>query len=537
MPESPGQPGGRFSSGRIVYPVLVLLTLAYLVCVVFIDPRGVVLSVFSDDAFYYFKIAKNITSGIGCTFDGIAPTNGFHPLWMLYVLLVYGISGGGLLPPLIVILVTGGLLACAALFLLHGLVDRYAAPGFGVIAVAVALLPVLLTAMINGLETGLQIFLVLLFVYRCYRDDLLDPSVAGRRAFIAGLFLGVIMLGRLDTVFLVIAVLFLTLMSSLLRLVDVGTMMRRAIAVSAGFALVTAPYLAWNRIVFGDFMPLSGKVKSTFPALRSPLRLMSDMRIGAMMIAAVVVLILFTTSIRIVRKRDPGRLLSSPLSLMALASILHFAYIFLFMDWGVYWWHFTLYGLTIALTLPDAIRLIHEYRPRLGLAAGAAVILVTLTASIYLKINEVRIKKRQHEGWMQAALWIRENSEPDAVIALLDAGLFGYFSQRNVINLDGKANGREFYDHILSGDLTGYLEKVGVDYVANVRIDYSSGYTHIIVQRPNARNIGLRMPEELEVYRSPPIPSGAPRFGPVPDSHFVIWKAPWSTAGPPAEGS
>lgn len=35
-----------------------------------------------DDAFYYFKIAQNIAAGRGSTFDGLHPTNGYHPLWM-----------------------------------------------------------------------------------------------------------------------------------------------------------------------------------------------------------------------------------------------------------------------------------------------------------------------------------------------------------------------------------------------------------------------------------------------------------------------
>ena len=35
-----------------------------------------------DDAYYYFEIARRIADGQGSTFDGIAETNGYHPLWM-----------------------------------------------------------------------------------------------------------------------------------------------------------------------------------------------------------------------------------------------------------------------------------------------------------------------------------------------------------------------------------------------------------------------------------------------------------------------
>ena len=41
-----------------------------------------------DDACYYLKIASNAAQGLGLTFDGTAPTNGFQPLW-LYILVPF----------------------------------------------------------------------------------------------------------------------------------------------------------------------------------------------------------------------------------------------------------------------------------------------------------------------------------------------------------------------------------------------------------------------------------------------------------------
>lgn len=36
-----------------------------------------------DDFFYYLIVAQNFAAGHGSTFNGIVPTNGYHPLWML----------------------------------------------------------------------------------------------------------------------------------------------------------------------------------------------------------------------------------------------------------------------------------------------------------------------------------------------------------------------------------------------------------------------------------------------------------------------
>jgi hypothetical protein len=37
---------------------------------------------FPDDAFFYMKTARTIGAGLGSTFDGLNPTNGYHPLYL-----------------------------------------------------------------------------------------------------------------------------------------------------------------------------------------------------------------------------------------------------------------------------------------------------------------------------------------------------------------------------------------------------------------------------------------------------------------------
>jgi hypothetical protein len=38
-----------------------------------------------DDAYYYLTIARHIAAGQGASFDGIAATNGFHPLYLMLI--------------------------------------------------------------------------------------------------------------------------------------------------------------------------------------------------------------------------------------------------------------------------------------------------------------------------------------------------------------------------------------------------------------------------------------------------------------------
>ena len=63
-----------------------------------------------DDAFYYYKVAQNVTSGLGFTFDGINLTNGFHPLWMMVCLGVFWLTRFNLLLPLRVLILVSGVL-------------------------------------------------------------------------------------------------------------------------------------------------------------------------------------------------------------------------------------------------------------------------------------------------------------------------------------------------------------------------------------------------------------------------------------------
>ncbi|MGB9750722.1 MAG: hypothetical protein C0183_04825 [Roseiflexus castenholzii] len=47
----------------------------------------------ADDAYYYFKLAQHLGSGAGATFDGVNPTNGFHPLYAVLLVPIFQYVG------------------------------------------------------------------------------------------------------------------------------------------------------------------------------------------------------------------------------------------------------------------------------------------------------------------------------------------------------------------------------------------------------------------------------------------------------------
>ncbi len=71
-----------------------------------------------DDAYYYFKVAQNIAEGMGSTFDGINPTNGYHPLWMVVCVPIFALARFDLILPLrILVMVMAGFNAATAVLI------------------------------------------------------------------------------------------------------------------------------------------------------------------------------------------------------------------------------------------------------------------------------------------------------------------------------------------------------------------------------------------------------------------------------------
>src|SRR3990170_599870 len=159
-----------------------------------------------DDAYYYFKVAQNISEGKGSTFDGINPTNGYHPLWMLICVPIFAFARFDLILPLrILMLVMSGLSAATAI-LLYRLIGKIFSAPIGAIAALywVFSFDVLNIVYRPGLETGIAAFFIVLLVYKLYgferswRTNEVSPRQIATLAVIAVLTI----FSRLDLVFL-----------------------------------------------------------------------------------------------------------------------------------------------------------------------------------------------------------------------------------------------------------------------------------------------------------------------------------------------
>jgi hypothetical protein len=127
----------------------------------------------------------------------------------------------------------------------------------------------------------------------------------------------------------------------------------------------------------------------------------------------------------------------------------------------------------------------------------------------------------------EAGEWVAANLPPDAVLSMKDSGIFSYFAQRRVMNLDGVANGFEYANALCAGRLEEFMRSRGVEYVAQHSVPEAvlSGayetYTQVYPCHLQAgRDGALVLRRELEVYRSTPY---YPTQAEEPDQ-LVIWR-------------
>lgn len=159
-----------------------------------------------DDAFYYYKVAQNVLSGYGFSFDQINLSNGFHPLWMVICLCVFGLSKYNLLLPLrVLILVSGALNGLTGVFL-YRLLNKFLHPAAAVLGALVwMMLPsVYNTTAVHGMEAIISAFFLVLFLSQCVKiiqSERLSKSKRITSLLIAGLLAAMFILSRLDNLF------------------------------------------------------------------------------------------------------------------------------------------------------------------------------------------------------------------------------------------------------------------------------------------------------------------------------------------------
>ncbi len=259
---------------------LLMLSLIPHLVISFSNPNTILDWYSSDDGFYYFQVARNLASGHGFTFDGLNPTNGFHPLWLFLITPIFVFAQIDLLLPLRVLVIFSALLSGGTAILLYrllrGFVSEYVAALAGL---AWLIIPRIHDMNLHsGVEAGVNAFCILLFWNTAInfpkanqREQIL------RRLVTVGLLGALAVFARLDNIFLIALGglwLWLKLWNPPKQKKSKRTdpwpwRLSTGMAFAAPIAILLLIYVTWNQLGFGTPTPISGQVKVWWGTLRN----------------------------------------------------------------------------------------------------------------------------------------------------------------------------------------------------------------------------------------------------------------------------
>jgi hypothetical protein len=412
-----------------------------------------------DDSYFYLQIADHIRAGDGSTFHGITPTNGYHPLWMGGAVAAVFLADGDRALTLHVVVAIQALLTLVTALLFHRLARAmelaYWLPGLAIV------LSYLLGTGLYASEAHLNALLLTAGLWSLWQAL---GTARPRAWFLTGLLFGLAILARLDNLFVAAA---LCGLGVLHEPKGTATIARRALPAMLGGALVLAPYLAFNAIQYGHLMPISGAIKSTFPAFDFDLD-----RLGAM-----------------------GKL-AAPFGLLALVIgawlddsprrrvlwfglgagvVLHAVYVVGFTDHYTFWaWYYVSGVLAAALCaawLPGWIaarlaprRAADLVRPAayafalLMLAAGAGRAWLKAYNPLQLGPFKIDIPVNEYRWPEEFAGWLRAELPPGSRLFTYDwPGAIAWYSGLPVLPMDGLMSDFRYNDELLTRGAQAYL--------------------------------------------------------------------------------
>jgi hypothetical protein len=414
--------------------------------------RDVLLRFLPDDAFYYLEIARHMGLGDGSTFDGINPTNGYHPLWLLMLVPFAPLMEASREAGARLAVALGAVLFTAA-YLLIGATARRLAPANAFLAVLFPAAALAFNQM-YGMESALATCLLAALLWRLAQGDL---RRAGEGALLGGLG-GLLVLARLDAA---VYVLVMDLVWLVRLLQSPSDPERRAgwhafVVCGVVQAALVLPYLASNVLLFGHVLTVSAAVKE---GRRGSVNLLWARGNAARL--SLVVLLMSLVVFLLSSRRDRRDItfvtaLGGTLATMGVVA------------WkgGLesFHWYFTLPLLCGGLFLSLLVARLRERGVgERGLVASAVLLCLVILG---LTLRSKAIEPKHHVELFDRAIWISRFAPPEAVFAETDCGMLGYFSRHPFMNTDGLSNSFAFQEALAEDRLPQWFAEKGLNAMA-----------------------------------------------------------------------
>jgi hypothetical protein len=419
--------------------------------------RNTLLHFLPDDCFYYLEIARRIRLGQGSTFDGINPTNGYHPLWLVLLLPLAPLMNLSREAGARIVMALGVTMLGAALFILRAVATRITTPGVPTAAGEgwlALLLPgsVLTFATLYGLESPIT---ALVFALLLWTIASKENSLTGKGAVTIGLLSGALVLSRLDSLVYVIA----------LDLIWAWRLRRPANGEAFGSwrswlicfviqAVIVCGYLAFSLWKFGHLLTISAVLKAE--------RVHAFNLLWARSLLALVAIAGIAMAL-IVARLKPRVEMGLVWWIAFAGSLLNLLVIAAGGGSETYSWYFTLPVLCSGLfaTALVARLKVRGWPPLVINGLGLGICLLLLTVSVAGRLATPQFATR-----FDRAKWIEAHAPADAIFAAGNCGILGYFSRRSFVDLDGLSNSFAYEQAIRDDRVASWLTNTGFNAAA-----------------------------------------------------------------------
>jgi len=415
-----------------------------------------IVNYYPDDAYFYLEIAKNISHGNGITFGGVLDTNGFHPLWLLSLVPI-----SYLFPEessfLLAVYFTHILLSGIAIYIFLEKTKTFISE-YAYLSV-IPLSGILFCTGLVGTESSLSALTIVSSFYFLYVGPKKDYSY--KRSAAIGVFLGLMMLSRLDTFFIGgLACLYLLYFAGI----------KRSILTFLTCSILVLPYIFFNMHEFGHLTPISGAVKSTFPHVGSHL--------GNTSIVHEVTAVGSLVSLPFVVSKAKNKRIKGIAIVLVIGSFLQFIYHFLFSTSSSWYWYSVQASIALGVCIPfvshsmlpnleDAIDFIYPKKVTLSILS-----LFVIVSSIYIIFKNY---EERSEEMIESVKAIEGQVSDSSVVLAGDLpGMLAYYSDFKVVAVDGLTNNYEYFRRLRECGVAVY-RKIGITHIFWRRGSRNSG--------------------------------------------------------------
>ncbi|MDP4288529.1 MAG: hypothetical protein Q8922_11385 [Bacteroidota bacterium] len=408
-----------------------------------------------DDFYYYYLTAKNIALHGFSSFDGIVPTNGYHPLWLWVLSAVSFVVRSNDRSFFIALEGIQIISAMVSAELLMRLLSRLFTPSSWLYVVSLGAAVLETVLIFTGMETVLAIPLLLLFAWMVMNAM---EQMDRRSLLLAGFIGSLLVLARLDTVIAVGLALVLLFQSRVLP---------RYLAWFVFGLVPVVLYLLSDFVFYGDLIPVSAQVKQLPGGFRFSFRAIEAIGTPRGSLYFLTTIIGFVLALWAWKKPNAR---SGVRLLLVAFPILFTLLLALRVTWSSYLWYFYPFPISTAV----ALLLLREQWTKWtrwtewsGIAALGLIIIFSalfLVRDIPMMTTNFRLPP-QHPYLHALGIQPFTESHPGRYAMGDRAGITAFMTHQPMLQLEGLAADEAMVDSIRGrADLLSVLRRYGVQY-------------------------------------------------------------------------